>query len=136
MDILLLTLSGLAFFGLLIWLLSFYWRRVIDNNITSHFRAAESITEYNKLPDEWITDVKRKTSSKIYTFFGLRKRSGIGLLLQKLDNTTKFFDEGSFYADNAAKEILLEQLKSVRKRVSQMTWDELLIERDSIRDIS
>lgn len=132
---LLFLLAGLALFGLLTWLLSVVWRRLVDKTITVHFRAAESITEHNQLPDEWVVEVNRKLSSKTATIFGLRKLSGINLLLRKIDETANFFAGGSFYADDNAKTLLLNQLTEVRKKVEEMSWEEVMLERNQIRNL-
>ncbi|MEM7129041.1 MAG: hypothetical protein AAF702_22095 [Chloroflexota bacterium] len=136
MEILLLSVGGLAFFGLLIWLLSFYWRRIIDKNITVHFRAAESITEHDQLPSEWIEEINHKVGSTAHTLFGFRKLSGVALMLEKIDATMRFFDEGSFYADDTAKQILLSELADARKRIEQMSWEEVLLEHNQIRNLT
>lgn len=135
MAILISVIIGFALMGTLIWLLFFIWRRLVDKTITVHFRAAESITEHNRLPDEWITEVNRKLSSKRSTWFGLRKLSATKLLLNRIDETTRFFSEGSFYADDNAKKLLLEQLAQARKRVEVMSWEEVMLERNQIRNL-
>lgn len=136
MDLLLITILGILFFGSLIWLLSTYWRRMIDGSITAHFRAAECIAEDQRLPDEWVAEIKRKLEGRSINPFKRTHPTGIDLALEKLDETTKFFMEGSFYADDEAKQLLLSELAKARRRWAQMTWDELILERNSIRDLA
>ncbi|MBV7328355.1 respiratory nitrate reductase subunit gamma [Chloroflexi bacterium TSY] len=131
-----LVIGVLIIFVAIIGLLILFWRRVIDGSITVHFRAAEAITANHQLPEEWITEIKRKVDRKTFDLFKRHKRSGIDLVLEKLDKTIQFFEEGSFYADDEAKKLLLEELTDARNRWAQMTWDELLIGQSNIRDLN
>ena len=131
-NLLLLAILGTSFFGLLVWGLSFYWRRVADSAITTHFRAAECIIEQNHPPPEWVTEINHKLNKR--TLNSIRKRSGMELLLEKLDKTIEFFERGSFHADAETKKILLSELANARDRWSRTTWDELLSEQSSIQN--
>jgi len=119
-----LALLVLSLFVIMVTLLILYWRRMIDGALTAHFRAAERISE-GYLPEEWARQINRQLTYSRLPLLSRRKLSGTALALKKIDKLRRFFENSPFFEDEAAKNVLLDQLNLTRQCWERMSWEEL-----------
>jgi hypothetical protein len=119
-------LGVLIIFGIAVALLLPYSRRVIDSSLTSHFRAAESISE-GHLPAQWAEQIDRRLRwQRLLPASVARQRpDGTALALAKLEKLSKFFSANSFFENAETKAMLLEELETARRHWETMSWEEL-----------
>jgi hypothetical protein len=116
----------IVLFVLVIALLVQYWRHMVTNSLTAHFRAAECISE-GHLPPQWVKEIERHLRFWRWQR-GLQPASieaGTALAIDKLDRLKQFFATSTVFADAEAKTILMEELDSTRRRWEQMSWEQL-----------
>ena len=117
----LIFLTSLIFGGITL-LIVFYWRRVIDGSITSHFRAAEAISE-GKLPKDWAPRIERRL--RIRSLLPGAGLSGTELAVRRLDRLERHVRRSAFFADEQTQDVLLNQFELTRRRWESMSWEEV-----------
>lgn len=111
-------------FALVTTFIIFYTRWVADSALTDQFRAAESITN-GAFPEKWSKQINQRLAYK-HLFPALQpETSGTRQALQKIDRLIRFFERSPFFENAEAREQLLAQLKEVRQRWEDMTWEEI-----------
>lgn len=108
-------------------LLTLYMRRVADVALTDQFRAAETIVN-GRIPDKWVLQIKRRIAWESRLPFFRRSVSGTELLLAKIDELYRFYENSPFYENAEARELLLTELRETRGGWAKMTWEELVSE--------
>ena len=103
-----------------------YLRQVTDRALTTHFRAAEAISD-GSIPDHWVVQINRQISRNRVLGRFRSKKSHTELAVEKIDKLYRFFENSPFYENDEARETLLQQLQQTRTRWAQATWEELVI---------
>src|SRR5919108_6606992 len=128
MGILTSLLALVVVFGLLAWVLTIYWRRVVDAAITQHFREAEAISN-GWPPRHWIIEINRKIALRRTMGPLVRQITGSEFATWKIDRLHRFFVQSPFFEDATARDELLSQLRETRERWATMTWEAISHER-------
>ena len=69
--------------------------------------------------------IDRRLNRLRQPFWPAGKRSGTELALRKLDKLTRFFESSTFFENDDAKEMLLDQLETTHQRWERMPWEAL-----------
>jgi len=118
-------------FALVTTIIIFYTRWVADSALTDQFRAAESITN-GAFPEKWSKQINQRLAYEHLLPALQLETSGTKQALQKIDKLIRFFEKNSFFENAEARELLLAQLKDVRQRWENMTWEEIETEYELI----
>ena len=127
MSLVVLALSVAAVFAIMVGFLIVYMRRVADVALTDQFRAAETIVD-GRVPDKWVVQINRRITWESRLPLFRRGVSGTELLLAKLDELYRFYENSPFFENAEARELLLTELRETRGRWAKMTWEELVSE--------
>jgi len=111
-------------FALVVFFIMVYTRRVADSALTDQFRAAESITN-GGFPEKWLRQINRQLAIQRLLPILKPEASGTGQSLSKIDRLIRFFEKSPFFENAEARQLLLAQLKEVRQRWENMTWEEI-----------
>lgn len=111
-------------FALVTTVIIFYTRWVANSALTDQFRAAESITN-GAFPEKWSKQINQRLAYKHLLPVFQPETSGRRQALQKIDRLIRFFEKSLFFENAEARELLLTQLKEVRQRWENMTWEEI-----------
>jgi hypothetical protein len=129
MSLVVLALSVAAVFAIMVGFLIVYMRRVADVALTDQFRAAETIVD-GRVPDKWVVQINRRITWESRLPLFRRGVSGTELLLAKLDELYRFYENSPFFENAEARELLLTELRETRGRWAKMTWEELVSEHE------
>jgi hypothetical protein len=127
MSLLAIAISIAAIFAIIVAFLIMYMRRVTDMALTEQFRAAESIVS-GHIPDQWIAQINRRIAIRRATRLFHHEVNGIELVLDKINNLYRFFENSPFIENEKTRQLLLEQLRETRERWAKMTWEGLVSE--------
>ena len=100
-----------------IWVL----QRSIQGKIEGQFKAAEAITSDHRVPEAWLKQgrIKPGASSRA-------EARAKALVLKKLDTLIGYFRNCPFVDSEESREVLLNELRAVRKAWEGCTWAGIL----------
>ena len=122
MNLYLVIIVVVVVFMVLMRLIALYAGRAFDHNITGHFRALESLVEYDRLPRAWRAHITALAQKPNY------ERSAKRYLLTRLKKLRAFFASYPFIDAPETRALLLRQLDDIAQRWQRANISEILSE--------
>ena len=130
MNLFIILLVVITVFLLLIKLIGSLTGRVSERLLTNHFRALEALLEYDKLPTDWVEQLKKMArGGRVRRRFVRQlpwEAAAKPFLIKKIRQLYKFFEGCPFVESPEARALLLEQLEAVTKRWESSELPEIL----------
>ncbi len=123
-------LAFIVFFVLTLRLAVILMGRIAGKYVGGKHRAAETIVNTGKIPNEWSDKLKKRISSVSKTqgsskkILGMEKRAKT-TVLKKVDHLIDYFKTSPLVEDKETKKILLSELQKARHLWEEKDWEEI-----------